>query len=93
MVEMEIATLFAAAQALGYRATAAVVISDRSRAEGWEVDWSDTLAHHYRSRWVDRHVPGVAAGTIAPSLNSSATPPSVTSATPGLLGRGRRWRQ
>lgn len=43
VVEMEIATLFAVAAALDYRATAAVVISDVSRVEGWEVDWSDTL--------------------------------------------------
>ncbi len=39
---MEIATLFAAAKALDMRATAAVVVSDVSRAEGWESNWADT---------------------------------------------------
>lgn len=41
-VEMEIATLFAVAEALDYRATAAVIISDVSNAEGWHSDWSET---------------------------------------------------
>lgn len=42
VVDMEIATLFAAAEALDMRAAAAVVISDVSRAEGWESNWTDT---------------------------------------------------
>lgn len=41
-VEMEIATLFAVAEALDYRATAAVIISDVSNADGWHSDWSET---------------------------------------------------
>lgn len=44
VVEMEIATLFAVAQSLSIDAAATVVISDVSRVEDWEVDWSDTNA-------------------------------------------------
>ena len=41
-VEMEIATLFAVAQSLDYRSTAAVIISDVSNVDGWHSDWSET---------------------------------------------------
>lgn len=44
VVEMEIATLFAVAEALEMQAAAAVVISDVSNADGWTSDWSDTGA-------------------------------------------------
>lgn len=42
VVEMEIATLFAVAEAVGMEAAATIVISDVSRVDDWEVDWSDT---------------------------------------------------
>lgn len=42
VVEMEIASLFAVAAALDMQAAAAVIISDVSRADGWESNWSDT---------------------------------------------------
>lgn len=42
VTEMEIASLFAAARCLDVAAAAVVVVSDVSRADGWESDWSDT---------------------------------------------------
>lgn len=44
VVEMEVATLYAVSQALGYRAAATVVISDVSRVAGWDVEWRDPTA-------------------------------------------------
>lgn len=42
LVELEVASLFAAGRALGVRATAALIVSDVARVTDWEVDWSDT---------------------------------------------------
>ncbi len=44
VVEMEIASLFAVAQARGAEAAAAVVISDVARVDGVEVEWRDANA-------------------------------------------------
>ncbi len=49
VVEMEIATLFAVSEALGFRAAATVVISDLHRVEGWEVDWNATTPPLFRA--------------------------------------------
>ncbi len=65
-VEMEIATIFAAAAALDMQASGIVVVSDMARVEDWEVDWSDV------SEPLNRAVEG-AIGAIQLAATSERT--------------------
>lgn len=62
-VEMEIATVFAAAAALEMHASAAVVVSDMARVDDWEVDWSDVAEPLNRA--VEAAVDAIRAAAIA----------------------------